>query len=265
MASVAGSSTTTTTKQNVKTIITNLLGQYFTSTLNNESNIANIVMAMVQQESSFSYNAIGPVISTSVSSGAKDYWNSQPIQNLLATGTPTQKSLVAQGLQAYGLLQCMGWNFIQGASKKNGQTEIQISRPDIASILCVPPGTDLTTLYQGQATASNQILAGLTILESKYKHISQTSSGWHYGNSSQYFSSKIAASIGAYLGLGGYDRATGMTPNQYVSNILYGKMYVLANGSAAGGVSGNATSVATTSSGQVVNIASGNNQVPPGC
>jgi hypothetical protein len=265
MASVAGSGTTATTKQNVKTIITNLLGQYFSSTLNRESNIANIVMAMVQQESSFSYNAIGPVISTSVSSGAKDYWNSQPVQNVIVSGTPTQRSLVAQGLQAYGLLQVMGWNFIQGASKKNGQTEIQVSRPDLAGTLCVPAGTDLTPLYQGQATASNQVLAGLVMLESKYKHINQTSSGWHYGNSSQYFTSKIAAAIGAYLGLGGYDRATGMTPNQYVSNIVYGKMYVLANGSSSMGTSPNATNVASTSSGQTVNIASGNNQVPPGC
>jgi hypothetical protein len=265
MSSAAGSATTSTTKQNVKTIITNLLGQYFGSTLNRESNIANIVMAMVQQESSFSYNAVGPVISTAVSSGAKDYWNSQPIQNIIATGTPTQRSLVAQGLQAYGLLQCMGWNFIQGASKKNGQTEIQVSRPDLASILCVPPGTDLTTLYQGAATASNQILAGLVMLESKYKHISQASGGWHYGNSSQYFTSKLAAAIGAYLGLGGYDRATGITPNQYVSNIVYGKMYTLANGSSSAGVASNPTGAPTTNSGQVVNIASGNNQTPPGC
>jgi hypothetical protein len=265
MASVAGSGTTATTKQNVKTIITNLLGQYFSSTLNRESNIANIVMAMVQQESSFNYSNQGPVLSVAPGTAVADYWNSQPIQNILTSGSPIQRSLIAQGLQAWGLMQVMGLNFIKGSSKKNGQTEIQISRPDLASTLCVAPGTDLSDLYSGQATASNQVLAGLVMLESKYKYINQTSNGWHYGKSSQYFNSKLAAAIGAYIGLGGYDRGTGMTPTQYVANIMYGQKYILANGSSSMGTSPNAANVASTSSGQVVNVASGNNQVPPGC
>lgn len=262
MASQVGSAGSSTIKQQVRTTITNLLSQYFSSTLNRETDIVNIVMAMVQQESSFNPSTPGPVISTSVSSGARDYWNSQPIQNLLVTGTPTQRSLASEGLRAWGLLQSMGWNHIQGASQKNGKTEIESSRPDLVGQLVFPPGTDLQEKFYGQASMSNQLLAGLVMLESKYKHITQTSKGWHYGSSSQYFNSKLAASIGAYLGLGGYDRATGMTPNQYVANIVYGSKYKLANNSSTAGVSTNTTTVNTN---QPVNIASGDNQYPPGC
>lgn len=253
--STVGTAAIATNKQTVKTLITNALSQYFGSTLNREQDIVNIVMAMVQQESAFSVVAVGPVISTSVSSGAKDYWTSQPIQNLLATGTPTQRSLASQGLQAWGLLQSMGWNHIKGASKKNGQTEIEQSRPDLAGQLVWAPGTDLSTKLYTTACMPTQILAGLVLLESKYKYVTQTTQGWHYGKSSQYFSSKLSAAIGAYLGLGGYDRATGMTPSQYVANIVYGRMYQLANNSSTNGVSGT----------QTLNIASGNNQYPPGC
>lgn len=247
MASTNSVSSSTTTKQDVRAVITNCLSSYFSSTLNTEKDIVNLVMAMCQRESSFNISDVGPTSTVS------DYTNSQPILNILSSGTSAQKANVIDGRRPWGLMQSMGYNHLKGCSLRNGKTQIEISRPDLVSMLVYAPGTDLSSIFNGASTIQYQIMAGLVMLESKWTSVTQKSGGYSYGTSTTYYSSKIAASIAAYIGVTGAD-VNGTTADSYVAGIVGGSYYVAANGSNSSG---------TSSSN--LNIASGTNLYTVGC
>ena len=259
MASTNGSATAATLKQEIRSQLTNCISQYFSGTIGRETDIVNVCMGLIQEESSFNINAQGKQLSIYTSSLAKDYFNSAPVQNIATSGTSQQKALVYQGLQAWGLMQSMGLNSIHGASKSAGKTAIEAARPDLASTLVFPAGTDLSQKFNGQATITNQLLAGLVLLESKYKYVTQKGNSFQYGKNSEIFNSRLAAAIGAYLGTGS-DTQTGITVPQYVANIMYGSKYKLANSTSSSGVITN-----SPTNTPVITTASGDNQVPPGC
>jgi hypothetical protein len=263
-----------TIKQTINQIITSSVSQYFGATLGQEKDIVNIVMAMCQLESSMGAALIGNlvgtpgVISSSAQSYAADYWFSSPVQAIVtanpAGSVPYNNAVV--GLRALGCMQVMGGYFINNGSRSSGGNgPIQGSGKPFVSQLMVNAGSDLLALFTQKTTASytNQILAGLTILESKYKYVTQVNGQWHYGKSSMYFPAKIQATVGAYLGLGTSD-VNGMTPQAYASSICGGAMYAKANGSTDSTSVVNATGQQATS-GQQVATSTATNQTPVGC
>ena len=245
-------------KQVCRTTITNLLSQYFANTLGKETDIVNLVMAMIQYESHFDVTARGPSLNTLTSSGARDYYNSNAVQNILVKGIFQQKTNLQQGLNAWGLMQTMGWNQVKGASLATGKCLIESARPDLVGILCVNPGESLQTMYSGSSTIQNQILAGLAVLESKYKSVKQ--SGNQYSIGPFTYNSKMECSIQGYIGLSLTDKGNGSSTAAYVSSICYGAAYTLANGS-----SGITAPNGSTKGTGAITVASGDNQHPPGC
>jgi|HigsolmetaAR204D_1030405.scaffolds.fasta_scaffold11697_2 hypothetical protein len=253
-------------KQSLRQIIDNCIRTYFSGTLGREPDIVNIVMSLIYLESSFRPDAIGPAIPLSASSSARDYWNSSAIASILKSATPQQRANIEQGLRAWGLMQCMGWNVVRGASKAGGgKQEIERHRPDLAPRLTVAPGESIEAKYYGEANVENQILAGLVILESKYKAVRPSGNGFRIGRLT--FSTKMPAAVAAYLGLGARDVRTGITPEQYANSICYGRAYEIANNGASptGYVPTANPTPSQSTKGPSRTAASGHNQVTVGC
>lgn len=261
MAATTGPVVDNSIKQICSTTLTSLLSQYFASTLNQEKDIVRLIMGQIQYESHFNYNATGPVLSVVNSSGASDYYYSNPIGNILATGNSVQRSHIVQGQQALGLMQTMGWNQVRGASKKSGKQLIESARPDLAGILCVNPGENLYAKFTGKDTISNQILAGLVVLEQKYKAVKQ--SGGQFSIGPFTYNSRMECAFQGYIGLALTDKGNGSSTSAYVASIYYGAAFKSANG--AGGVTVPNPSATAAANGPNITIASGDNQHPPGC
>lgn len=260
MATAAQTAASTSFKQTVRSLITSNLSQYFSSTLNQESDMTNIMMALVYTESSFNPNAIGPAVSTTTSSSGKDYWNSSPISVLRSGNNPQQLANANQGLSAMGLTQVMGWNFVRGASKSAGKQAIESSSNAAASQLLLNAGDSITSAILGEANVTKQLLAGMIVLETKYLKVKGSGNYFTIGNLS--FSSKISAAVAGYLGLGASD-SLGTTPQAYAASIVRGQNYQLANNGSTGySAANNGTQ---SSGGPAITVASGNTQVPPGC
>lgn len=249
-------------RQAIRTTIQKVIESKFKSTLGQEKDIVNIFLALVHLESHFNVNAMGKPVSPSVSSGARDYWNSTVVQNVINTGTPAQKANLPTGYQAIGLTQVMGWNVVRGASKATNRCEVERLRPDLVDQLCSSAGDDLTTKFLGESGMENIITAGLVILEGKWKAVTQVKDGWKAG--SWVFPLRISAAVAAYLGLGKKDVVTGITPTSYAASIVGGSNYLAANGTSSPIVRDSQTQTAS-SSGPIINIASANNQAVAGC
>ncbi len=224
----------------VRDSIKNNLNSYFSATLAKEPDIVNIVSALIYFESGFNTNALGPPTSTAVGTGGYSYLNSSVIKSLLSNPatTPTQRINVEKGNQALGLMQVMGREMVKGAGV-NGKCRLEIYRPDLASTIAINPGDDPITAFLGNSNIQKIILAGLIMLEGKYK-AANYSNGFYYFTADKYrrtFSSRLQAGIAAYLGLGRSD-LNGTTPNSYASNILGGDAYVKANGAGSTYVAG---------------------------
>ena len=246
--------------QDLKAIITSNISSYFSSTLGTEEKIAEIVLALCQKESSFRNTVFGPPVTSG--SGYMDYYNSTVIKNVLANGSQPQKDNVAQGYRAIGVMQVMGWNFVKGASVKNGVCEIQRLRSDLSDTLCVSPGDNIQAKIMGSSTIL-AVLAGLTLLEGKWKAVKRTAQGWSSG--SYVYPSRISAAVSAYLGSGASD-VLGTTPQAYASSIVGGAAYALANNGSSAGLTGSVYQTSTKASGgPVITIASGGNKGPDGC
>lgn len=259
MGAVTGTVVDSSIKQICATTIRQLLDQYFPNTLGKENDIVKLVMAQIQYESHFNVNAQGPALSVINSSGARDYYNSSVVQNVVGKGINQQSINVDQGLRAWGLLQTMGWNQVKGASQKTGKCLIETARPDLVSVLCVNPGESLQAKFNGSSTVSNQLLAGLVVLESKYKAVKQSGSKFTIGQFT--YNSRMEATFQAYIGLAATDRGNGSSTSAYVASIYYGDAYNKANGSSGGVAVANGSSNGTGA----ITVASGDNQHPPGC
>lgn len=261
MAATTGPVVDNSIKQICSTTITTLLSQYFASTLNKEKDIVRLIMGQIQYESHFNVNAIGPALNPVTSSGAADYAYSQAVVNAVAKGGNAAYANVDQGVHALGLMQTMGWNQVLGASKKTGKQLIETARPDLVSILCVNPGDSLNAKYLGSANVSNQILAGLVVLEQKYKAVKQVGSQYQIGQFT--YNSKMECAFQGYIGLSLTDKGNGSSTSAYVASIYYGSAFKTANGS--GGVVVSNPSATAAASGPTITVASGDNQHPPGC
>lgn len=228
-------------KQKVRGVVSRLIDEHFKGTLGAEPNIVDYVMGLIQAESSFRPSALGPIVNETPtarqkqgSSRARQYMDSDSVQKVLSTGDPAQKKNVQGGKVAYGLMQVMGWNVVRGGSSKAKRCEIEETRrPDLALQLCVNAGDSIEAKLLGEDNIENNILAGLLILETKYLASRRKNGGWSAGGAT--FQSRLAAAVGAYLGVGGVDLRTGITSDQYVAMILGGESYRIANGKASGG------------------------------
>lgn len=251
MASTKGSvlATNNVRIMKIKDIVAKHVETYFSATLGREPDIVNIVNALVLLESGGKYNvnAVGrPLDSNIRGSMARNYMTSSTIVAKLETATNDEKDRINQGLTALGLMQVMGWNFIQGASL-TGRCEIERLRPDLAPQLVVTPATDLWPLILGEGNMEKAILAGLIMLEGKYRAVYATPAGWSVKGDSynRNFFSKISGAVAAYLGLGRAD-ANNTTPEFYSSQIVGGSFYVKANGTDAIKVSDTKINIASS-------------------
>lgn len=252
----------TSLKQSVRVIINNALTAYFSNTLYKETDIENLVMALIQTESSFNPYAKGPAIPLAKSSGARDYFNSSAVASVYNKGVAVQMSNIEDGLRAWGLMQVMGWNFVKGGSTAGGgKTELEKARPDLAPQLVINPGESISAKYFGEENIQNQILAGLMILESKWKAAKQVSGGWKIGNIT--YADRMSCAFRGYIGLGSVDNGNGSSPISYVATIVNGPNYKIANGPGAVYIANR--DAQQTASGPPITIASASNATIPGC
>jgi hypothetical protein len=255
------SSSSVTTKQNILTVVQQQLPQYFASTLNQVPDIVNIFMGLCYQEGALNPNIQPGYPQTSKvntpGTVAYDYWQSTPIIAARAQVNPTILANVTDGLRAWGLTQVGGWNVVRGASKANGKTIIESSRPDLAGQLMVNPGDSIRAKYNGAANLNNMILAGLVILENKYtSFVKGSGTRWTAGNLT--FNSRIAAAVAAYYGT---SMSANPTPYAYSASVMTGGASYNAAKSATGGTTSSTNSTST----QPSNVSDGNNQAVPGC
>jgi hypothetical protein len=261
---VALATVTPATRQSIRAVITSTINANFANTLGTVTDIVNIVMALCYTESSLNPNgAPGPNVGITQNIG-KDYWTSTVIVAARATANPQQLANIGQGLNAWGLMQCGGWNLVKGASKAGaGRTEIEVSRPDLAPQLMVNAGESLSAKFHGDATVSNQILAGLVMLESKFKRVRGSGSAFQIGRFN--FGLKIAAAVAGYIGLGSHD-SLGTTPQAYSNKIVYGSSYTAANGpGSASKAAANNPNAVQTAGGPVTVGSPSTNLTPVGC
>jgi hypothetical protein len=261
MASATGSVIDTSIKQICSTTLSNLLNQFFANTLGKETDIVKLLMAQIQHESHFNVNAQGPALKPINSSGARDYINASAVQSVLGKGIGQQSINVDQGLRAWGVMQSMGWNHVKGGSQKLGKCVIEIARPDLVSRLCVNPGESLSAKFNGQNTVEDQILAGLVILEQKYKLVKQAGNKFTIGQFT--YDSRMQATFRGYIGLASNDKGNGSSAEAYVAAVYYGSSFTSANG--PGGVAVANKDANGAAAGPTITVASGDNQHPPGC
>jgi hypothetical protein len=255
-----------TTAIAIKSTVKSLIDTSFSATLGREPDIVNVVNAQILHESGYYVNAVGYVVSSRPGTGGAGYLNSSAVANVLKTGTADQIKNIIFGLKGIGLMQVMGWCFVKGGSP-NGVCELQRLRPELSGPLVVNPGEDLTTAILGHTNISNAILAGLIILEAKYKSTWQKGAFWQVNGDTyeRQFSSKLAAAVGAYLGLGRAD-TFGTTPEEYASSVVGGKIYQKANGPNPIYVASNKPNIVSTNGpGTPPGTITYSPIVPPGC
>lgn len=245
-------STNQTRVTKIKDTIKSLVNQHFSSTLLREPDIVNIVNALIYRESGFNVNAIGPSVGYYPRTSGAAYFNSSAINSKYhsPTSTPMERANLYQGLNAIGLMQVMGWYFVRGGSP-SGRTELENLRPDLAGPLMVNPGESITSKLLGESNIQNAILAGLIILEGKYRAVRtfSSSAGTYFtmpGDPySRKFVSKIQAAVSGYLGLGKMDM-NGTTAESYSASILGGAAYAKANGAGSLYIRDSETKVASS-------------------
>jgi hypothetical protein len=248
-------------KQAVRARVTDLIKQNFANTLGQATDIINIFMALIQKESSFNViNSKGPNYGPLHLNKILQY---SAINNKYSQGTTAERVNITNSAAAYGLCQVTGYYCIRGCSS-TGVSELEKMRPDLASPLIISPGDDVTTKLWGENNLDNQLLAGLIVLEDKYKNIApRLVSQGKYSN-------RLTAAVAAYLGLGAFD-SLGTTPEAYANSIIRGSAYQIANnGKGPDGklsvASGNdVSSNKKSANGPSATAASGNNLSVAGC
>lgn len=213
----------------VKSILMDELEAHFSATLLQEPDIVNILAGMVHLESRFDYNRVGPPVSYRPGTQGFVYFNSSVMKALDKRGIPLEVANSFQGIQAVGLMQVMGWNFVRGASY-SGKCEIERLRPDLAVDLTVAPGEDIFAWILGEGNMDKAIRAGLIVLEGKFKLVSYSTEGYKVRGDpfNRKFPTKIGGAVAAYLGLGRAD-SNGTTPEAYSASVVGGADYVAAN------------------------------------
>lgn len=251
--------------QSIKDLVKSHINTYFSNSLAQEQDIVNIVAGLIYFESTYNSRAVGPTVSPTYTNSTGEYYNSSVIQNIFKQGTNLQQAFVKQGLNAVGLMQVMGYNFIKKASK-SGKCEIERLRPDLVGTLCVDAGTDLFAIILGPDNISKAILAGLVILEGKFNNVKKVGAYWQVSGDKQgrSFTSQISGAVGAYLGLGKAD-INGTTPEGYSASIVGGDAYRIANSSGPNTYQAAPKSAIITAGGPTTNGSDKSQISTPGC
>lgn len=257
-------------KPQARAILKSHLDSHFGSTLGTVEDIENIMMGLIQRESSFNPSARHPSVGdfrTRPGYTANRVWNTPTFQKIRQEGTSAQIGNLEHAFQAWGLMGSMGWNHIKKAGTGGGPTEIESSRPDLADQLMVEAGESVRDKLDGPGNMSSQILAGLVMWEAKWKQVTGSGTSWKAGRYT--FSSRILAATAAYLGLGPKDLKTGLTPEAYARSVVFGDSYRKANGSTPSSTQMAATSnpsqAENKENGPIRTAASGNSLQTPGC
>jgi hypothetical protein len=266
MAGANNTSFNTVRISKVRDTITTLVNQHFASTLGREADIVNLVNALVCKESKFNVNAIGPVISSGPKNAGGVYLGSSAIKSLITNPslTPLQRQNIDQGLRGVGLMQCLGLNHVRGGSPA-GICELERLRPDICQPLLVNPGEDLYSVVLGESNVTKSILAGLIILEGKYKATNKSGDYFSVRGDpyNRKFVTRMQGAVAAYLGLGRSD-LNGTTPELYSNQIVGGSFYLQANGKSPISIQDSEVKV-ISSNGPSTNSYGMNKIRPPGC
>jgi len=190
--------------------------------------LQGVIAGLVYMESSFNSKAF-------VSSGSMDrsFTKSTAFSLVVNSGDPVKyANAVRAATGVYGLMQVRGSYLVRGGST-SGVGEIERIRPDLALTLCVAPGDSVEDKLLGDSNIENALLAGITILEGKYKAVPSImkrdpSGGYVYSKAGLRFPSRIAAAVGSYLGLQGADRF-GTSAVSYATSIVGGESFRIAN------------------------------------
>jgi len=234
-------------RQDIGAQVTSLINTHFSGTIGKMgTDITKYILAQIQGESSFNYNKPGPHYPASHIRKVLTY---SAVNSAYANGDQFLRSNIINSIRALGLMQVTGYYLIKGAGP-NGIAELSRMRGDLWNSKIVSPGTDVTSLLTGEANISTQLLAGLTVLEDKYKIGLRLN---HPG-----YPDLFSYTFGTYLGTG--RDSLGTTPAVYVQRI-FGSNFKIANGE--GAFSPNVDTTKTT--GPIVTAASGKNLGIPGC
>jgi hypothetical protein len=244
-----------TSVQIVRSEVESLIKAHFSSTLGTIPDIVKLVLACIYKESAFNANANSGIHGdtqlkrflkyTAISSKFKE-----------ATTSEQERVNMRNSVAGFGLLQATGWYLIKGAGP-DGKTELSRMRSDLAGPLLVEPGVDINTVL-GPTNITNQLLAGLIILEDKYKVAPSLVK--NPPTVDKPYTDRIMATFGGFLGKG-VDKF-GSTPQDYAASIIRGDSYRIANGSSASSPKKNN---GNTIDGPIRTAASGNNLGPAGC
>jgi hypothetical protein len=142
----------------------------------------------------------------------KDYYFSQPIQNILKSPTISQqtKENLQDGLYPHGVSACMGGYHIIGCPAYN-----QMFKPNQAIVsalgLGVNPGDSIRAIFtDDELGLTRSIAAGLIVYDQKYKQYLRV------GNTPV---NAIQKAIAGYVGKAGIPDANNFKPEQRVSQI----------------------------------------------
>ena len=251
------------TYQDIRSIVTSLMGQYFSATLGSEQGIVDYIMALMYKENRLRPDGpSGPLISDLSSSRAADYMNSPAVRRLDINSTPLQRRNIQDGKRAHGIMQLMGWNIVRGGSAKAQKCEFQqLRRKDLANQFLVDAGDDIKAKISGESNLERNILGGLLLLEAKWDMCHVVPGGWSAGGDT--FDTRLKCAIGAYHGAAKPGTKLALASQAYVDSITGGDSYRAANGTSAGRTSNTTTAVAAAS-GPSTN-GSGKQGEVPGC
>lgn len=240
--------------QVIEAEVNNLIKQHFSSTLGTITDITKLVLACIYHESRFNTAANSGLHSEGHFQRFKKY---PSIAAKYASDKTSEREKVnmRDSVAGFGLMQATGWYAIKGAGP-GGKNEFMRMRPDLAGPLLVEPGEDVNKTL-GPDKMSNQILAGLIILEDKYRAAGSLVSD--PPTAAKPYTSKLAATFGGYLGKG--TDKFGSNPMAYASSIIQGDSYRMANS----GYTSRNGNAGTTAQGPAKTIASGTNPGNVGC
>jgi hypothetical protein len=243
-----------TSVQIIEAEVKSLIKQHFSSTLGTINDISNLVLACIYKESTFNPAANSGLHSEGHFNRFKKYPSISAKYAANAT-TEQEKANMRRSVAGFGLMQATGWYLIKGAGP-GGKNELSRMRADLAEPLLVEPGVDINTKL-GPDQVRNQLLAGLIILEDKFRV-----SGSRVANpptKDKPYTSKVTATFAGFLGRG-FDK-NGTNPQAYAQSIIQGDAYA----SATSGFSKPAANKGTLAAGPTQTLASGTNPGTVGC
>lgn len=196
---------------NIATQIYNQLRTNF-STLGANPDAYRTVLGIIATETgrNISVKSIkkpGPTVSKIGGTGSV-YWNHTVIKSARASLGDGNVNLL-QGLQAHSLMGVMGWNNVRGLDDKFPYILKEYKNLADGNGLIINAGEDIDAIYTSDLDgAERAIIAGLMVLESKYKT---------FLNNKLSPQRALVAATRAYLGIG--KDQTGTTVNKYLATV----------------------------------------------